>query len=127
MNRRILCTIIVVAGCVCWPHVGLGYDSGGKRDPFVTLIERNKEKAKYKIPSGLEGVTSIQEVLLEGIAMGPMGKNAAIMNGQMVKENDKVGIVQIKKISKKKVELLVGGKDYTVSLQDEKGIKIGKQ
>ena len=75
---------------------------------------------------GLEGITSVQDVLLEGIAIGPSGKNIAILNGQMVKEKDKFGLLQIKKISKKTVELLIDGQVHTLNLQEEKGIKVGE-
>ena len=99
-----------------------GYESKGKRDPFIPLIGQDKGSR----PAGLEGIVNIQDVLLEGIAMGPLGKNIAILNGQMVKENDKFGLLQIKKISKKTVELSIDGKVYTLNLQDEKGIKVGE-
>ena len=122
MNKKIVYIIVVALGCAYWAGAASGYESNGKRDPFIPLISKEKEAR----PSGLEGVTSIEDVTLEGIAIGPLGKNIAILNGQMVKEKDRVGILQVNKISKKTVELLIDGKVHTLSLQDEEGIKVGK-
>jgi hypothetical protein len=122
MNKKIVYIIIVAVGCGYWAGAGLGYESNGKRDPFIPLIGQEKENR----PSSLEEITLIEDVLLEGIAIGPLGKNIAILNGQMVKEKDKFGLIQIKKISRKIVELSIDGKVYTLSLQEEKGIKVGE-
>ncbi len=127
MKRKIVYIIIVMAVFAAvlsslLPGTISGYESKGKRDPFIPLIGQDKGSR----PAGLEGIVNIQDVLLEGIAMGPLGKNIAILNGQMVKENDKFGLLQIKKISKKTVELSIDGKVYTLNLQDEKGIKVGE-
>ena len=96
------------------------YESKGKRDPFVPLIGQERGRA-----TGLENVTSIQDINIEGIATGAGGKNVAILNGQMVKENDKFGILQIKQITRRSIIISIEGKDHTLNLQEE-GNKIGK-
>ena len=99
------------------------YVSKGKRDPFVPLIGQEKAKA----PS-LAEITSAEDIKLEGIAIGAGGKSIAILNGQMVRENDKFGAISVKKISQKTVELSIEGKDYTVELpKPEEENKIGKE
>ena len=45
------------------------------------------------------------------------------MNGELVKENFKVGEVEIKKITKDSVLLAIGGKEYTIKLPEEGGQK----
>ena len=127
MNREIVYNIAVMAlvavALLCvLPGPISGYESKGKRDPFVPLV--GQDKGNYS--AGLEGIVSVNDVLLEGIAIGPSGKNIAILNGQMVKEKDKFGLLQIKKIYKKTVELSIDGKIHILSLKDEEGIKIGK-
>ena len=127
MNRKIVYIIVmmavVAAALSCIPPGPVsGYESKGKRDPFVSLVGQDKVSHS----AGLEGIVSVNDVLLEGIAIGPSGKNIAILNGQMVKEKDKFGLLQIKKISKKTVELSIDGKVHTLSLQEEKGIKVGE-
>lgn len=100
------------------------YESNGKRDPFVPLI--GQEKAKKS--SGLEDITSIEDIKLEGIAMGASGKKAAILNGRMVKDNDVFGALHIKNISQSTVQLSIEGKDYTLKLpKPDEEIKVGKE
>ena len=122
MTKKIVYIVIVAVGCGYWASAGSGYESNGKRDPFIPLIGQEKVNR----PSSLEEIASIEDVLLKGIAIGPSGKNIAILNGQMVKENDKFGLLQIKKISKNTVEISIDGKVHTLSLQEEKGIKVGE-
>ncbi len=114
--------VVAVALLYILPGPVSGYESKGKRDPFVPLVGQDKGSHS----TGLEGIVSVNDVLLEGIAIGPSGKNIAILNGQIVKEKDRFGLLQIKKISKKTVELSIDGKVHTLSLQEEKGIKVGE-
>ena len=127
MNKKIACIVaLIIAVVVVAPYLSsgsaFGYDPGGKRDPFVPLIGQEKKIR----PSGLEEMVALEDLILEGIAISPSGKNIAILNGRMVKEKDKIGVIQIKKISKKIVELSIDGKDYSLSLQKEDGVKVGE-
>ncbi|MFA5255856.1 MAG: hypothetical protein WC419_04065 [Candidatus Omnitrophota bacterium] len=125
MNRKIVYIVMImvaVALLYLLPRPVSGYESKSKRDPFVPLVGQDKGSNS----AGLEGIISINDVILEGIAIGHSGKNVAILNGQMVKEKEKFGLLQIRKISKKTVELSIDGKVYKLSLQDEKGIKVGE-
>jgi hypothetical protein len=92
------------------------YESRGRRDPFVPLIGQERP-AVLK----LEDVTSIDDVKLEGIAVGPQGKKMAVLSGEMVKEGDKFGDLEIKEISKKEISLTIGGKPYKMNLSEEGG------
>lgn len=125
MKRKTVYIIVMVVAfalsCML-PCSVFGYEAKGKRDPFIPLL--GQEKVGRSV--GLEGIVSAQDILLEGIAIGSSGNNIAILNGQMVKENDKVGLIRVRKISKKTVELSVDGKVHTLSLQEEEGIKFDK-
>lgn len=117
----LIITALIVKTCgVYCADAAIGafkYESKGKRDPFVPLIGRERGKS-----AGLESIRSIQDVNLEGIAIGASGKNIAILNGQMVRENDKFGVLKIKKISQKSVQLSIDGDNHTLNLQEpEKG------
>ncbi|MCX5677759.1 MAG: hypothetical protein NTY76_01465 [Candidatus Omnitrophica bacterium] len=96
------------------------YDSHGKRDPFVPLVSIDRPAV-----SRLEDVTSVADVKLEGVASTPRGKIAAILNGEIVKEGDKFGDIEIKKITKKTVTIIMGGKNYNIDLAEEGGTKSG--
>jgi len=128
MNKKIVYIgVLVMAGVVALPYMSSGsvfeYDSRGQRDPFVPLTIQEEQKSR---PSSLEEMVDAEYLILEGIAISPSGRNIAILNGRIVKERDVVGAIQIKKISKKIVELSINGKNYSLSLQKEEGTKVGE-
>lgn len=95
------------------------YDARGKRDPFIPLIGALK---RVKV-SGLENVVSVDDIKLQGIAVGPGGKKTIVINGRMMKEGDRAGVVEILKIDKRSVTLVVGGAEYSVNLSKEGELK----
>jgi len=97
------------------------YDPAGRRDPFVPLVG-----AERPASSGLENISSIEDVKLEGIALSPRGKSRAILNGEMVKENERIGNLEIKKITKNEVIISFGGAVRTLTLSEEGGVTGGK-
>jgi hypothetical protein len=97
------------------------YDGAGRRDPFVPLVG-----AERPVNAGLENITSVDDIKLEGIALSPQGKSRAILNGEMVKENDRIGGLEIKKIKKKGVIIIFGGTEHTLTLSEEGGNPGGK-
>jgi len=117
-----LCLIVGFVITSFSSYAQVKYESRGKRDPFVPLIGVDRPAV-----TRLEDVTSISDIKLEGIAVKEKGKKAAILNGEMLKEGDKVGDVELKKIKNKSVTILVGGKPYDVNLSEEEGgVKSGK-
>lgn len=96
------------------------YDPHGKRDPFVPLIGIDTPAV-----SRLEDITSITDIRLEGIGSMPGGKIAAILNGEIVKKGDKFGDIEIKNITKKRIMIKMGGKDFNIDLAEEGGSKSG--
>lgn len=97
------------------------YESRGKRDPFVPLIGTDKPSVVR-----LEDVTSIEEIILEGIASEAKGRRAAMINGRILKKDDKVGDVEIKKIGERTVTLLISGKRCDIELSEKGGQKGGR-
>jgi len=94
------------------------YEPHGRRDPFVPLIGQDKVVA-----ATLADITSVEDIKLEGIAIGSDGKRTAIINGEIVKEGYKTGEIVIKKIDHKSVTLLINNKEFKVSLPEEGGPK----
>lgn len=109
--------IFIAIATNVWGEQRFQYDARGKRDPLVPLIGKDKPSIVK-----LENITSIEDVRLEGIADGAIGK-IAIMNGELVKERDKFGEVIIKKIAARAVTITIEGKEYTVTLPEEGGRK----
>ena len=95
---------------------GFKYESSGKRDPFVPLVGGSRPTVVK-----LEDVTSADDVKVEGIAIGAQGKKVAILNAEVLKEGDKVGEVELIKVEKKFVTILIGGKSYNLYLPGEEG------
>ena len=97
------------------------YESRGKRDPFVPLVGIDRP-----VVSKLEEVTSIADVKVEGIVSASGGRMAAILNDQIVRQGDRFGDIEIKKITKKAVAIVMGGKNYDIMIIEEGGSKSGR-
>jgi hypothetical protein len=98
---------------------GVAYDPHAKRDPFVPLI--GQERPTSLAP--LAEVASPDDIRLEGIALDATGNRMAFINGDLVKEKFKIGEVEVKKIMKSSVLLMISGQEYTIKLPDEGGKK----
>lgn len=96
----------------------LQYETHGKRDPFAPLVGAEKPTM-----AKLADVTSVEDIRLEGIVSGARGEMAAMMNGEIVKKNDKFGDITVKSITKTAVVLSVGGKEHQLKLPEEGGQK----
>lgn len=94
------------------------YDSKGRRDPFVPLIGPDRVAV-----AGIEDVTSIADVNLEGIAAGARGTKVAIINGEMLREGERIGNLEMKKIRGTSVTLIIGGMEHNLNLSEEGGSK----
>jgi hypothetical protein len=92
------------------------YEAKGKRDPFVPLVGMDRPAV-----ASLEDVSSVDDLKLEGIAIGAQGRKIAILNGEALKEGDKIGEVELKTVAKKSVNVMVGGKPYELVLSGEEG------
>lgn len=117
MVRAILIVLILLAsGAATGRCENYQYESRGKRDPFVPLVGSERPAI-----GRLEDVSSYTDVRLEGIASGTGGKIVAILNGQVVKEGDKYGEVQIQKITGTSVTILFNNRPYEINLSEEEG------
>ena len=111
---------VIVFSALTGSGESVNYESRGTRDPFIPLIGINKP-----VVSRLEEITSIADVKLEGIASKSDGKMMAILNGQLVKDGDRFGDIEIRKITKDTVTIFMGGNNYNKSLAEEGGKKSG--
>jgi hypothetical protein len=121
MNKRAsfaayLSLFIVIGACDAVYGALSIYESKGKRDPFVPLV--GFERGTY---ADLSEVSSPDDLVLEGIAKGAGGKRVAIINGQMLKENSKIGNLEIIKVSDRSVTVLIAGTQHKLELSEEGG------
>jgi hypothetical protein len=92
------------------------YFSRGKRDPFIPLVT-----SEIRSSLGLNTVESIEDIELEGIIFDPTGSSLAVLNGEIVKEGDKMENVEIVKIYANGVTVKLYEKIHTISLIEEGG------
>jgi hypothetical protein len=116
MRLLLIAFALLISLAQCALCDGFKYESRGKRDPFVPLVGGSRP-----VVVKLEDITSAEDVKVEGIAVGAQGKKVAILNAEVLKEGDKVGEVELKKIEKKSVIILIGGKSYNLYLPGEEG------
>ena len=96
------------------------YDPHAKRDPMVPLVGKDKPMVLK-----LESITSVEDVRLEGIAAGPKGR-VAVLNGELVRVNDRFGEITIKDIARRAITIVIEGKEHIINLPEEGGFKGGK-
>lgn len=109
MKRNIAILIILISAmsAFCYAEDFI-YSDNDRRDPFVPLLTKDG-----KLNIGYGGVTSIDEVILEGILYDPKGGSIAIMNDRMLREHDRIGKIEVRKIEKNRVILWFNDKEYT--------------
>ena len=71
-----------------------GYDAHGQRDPFVPLVTSTMKASS----SGLLGIESIENLIIEGIVYDPKHGSVVIVNGAILKEGEMMGNVKVLQI-----------------------------
>ena len=87
------------------------YDDHGKRDPFVPLVSSSGMVVTY------DEDLSVNDLVLEGIVSDPSGNNAAIVNGKVVKVQDRLGPYVVDAIAADHVEFLKGNDKFILQLK----------
>lgn len=88
------------------------YDDHGKRDPFWRLISPSGSVINY------DDDILMTDMVLEGVISDPRG-NAAIINGRIVKPQDKIGLFTVSGIGKDAVTLIKGQESFTLKLKKD--------
>ena len=87
----------------------IAYDSGNRRDPFLTLTAEDSSPA----------LTSSSGLRLEGIIYDPGSKSMAILSGKTYQAGDVVGEATIVTILKDHVVISVNGDEKTLWIRTE--------
>ena len=66
-----------------------------------------------------EDVVSVNDVSLEGLAVGRLGRKVAIINGVMLKTGDRIGNIKLKSIADKSVTVVIDGGEYELYMPEE--------
>lgn len=87
------------------------YEDNGKRDPFWPLVSKAGTIINY------DSDYVISDLILEGIVAGVGGSSIAIINGKIVKENDKIGQFIVSQISANNVVLKQEDQKFELKLK----------
>lgn len=90
------------------------YDSEGRRDPFFVLVDPTGKI----IDSEAKG--SLSEIYLEGVIYDPgQGNSAAIVNGEMFKLHDFIGLYELTDIKTDSIVLTKDDQIFEIKLDKE--------
>jgi len=100
----------------CEASLEAGYDSAGRRDPFVPLIGVSPRDTARR---GVWSVLSVDDVLLQGIVINPDGSRSAVINGEVIKEGEIIDQVLIKSVGENDVIIEINGRMHELKLYEE--------
>lgn len=89
------------------------YNDKGKRDPFWTLLGGRGVIINY------DKDILVSDMVVEGVMAEPTGESVAIINGNIVKLGDKIGLFVVKEIKPTAVILEKGQEIFTLKLKKE--------
>ncbi len=90
---------------------GFVYNDHGKRDPFWKLVSPSGTILHY------DSDLSMSDLTLEGIIFDPSGKSLAVINGMILKENDRVAVFLVETIEKNRVVLSKDQEKFVLELK----------
>ncbi|MFC1667735.1 hypothetical protein ACFL0P_07775 [Candidatus Omnitrophota bacterium] len=106
--------IIGLASGLVFAEEDFRYDAGETRDPFVPLVS---EGGVYV--SDANGISGIKDIRLEGIVWDDATGSAAIINGEIVREEQMVGALKVLRIEIDSVVFDVDGEYVRVELNND--------
>ena len=89
------------------------YNDNGKRDPFWSLLGHRGTIVNY------DKDILATDMILEGVMVEPTGESIAIINGNIIKLGEKVGLFVVKEIQVNAVILEKGQEIFTLKLKKE--------
>ena len=89
------------------------YNAHDKRDPFWPLINAQGLIISY------EKDLLITDLILEGIMLGEGGTSIAVINGEILRVGETMGVFEVKAIRSNMVILQKGQERYTLKLKKE--------
>ena len=113
----ISCSLLILTNSAIYATSSFTYDSGSRRDPMVPLVDKN---GVYIITSPQQQ-TSINDVYLQGITYDVSGGSIAVINGELVKEGEQIGTLNVKKIGPDFVVIIIEDKEYVLNIFKEAG------
>ena len=114
MNKPLaILTVLLIAGSAMAEEDFI-YNAKGKRDPFVPLVSKDGAYA-----SDAYGISGIQDIRLEGIVWDEAQGSIAIINGEIVKEGQKIGAIEVLRVERDAVVFNIDGKATRLELAND--------
>lgn len=104
---------LFVIPCVWAESTPFVYDDHGKRDPLWSLVNASGNIISY------ETDLISTDLNLEGIMVGADGRSLAIINGKVLKENERIGQFSVLSISKDSVIISKEDQKFELKLKKE--------
>lgn len=103
---------VALGGMPAWAE----YRSKGKRDPLIPLLNSEGQRIH---PPGLdeETATGLSGLILQGIVFDSKAESYAIINGEIVREEDDIEGMRVVKIAPGAVTILAEGRTHELTLQ----------
>jgi hypothetical protein len=115
LNRTLFVAALIVAAMAALSaetRAGGKYESRGRRDPFVPLVGVSDKGGR----GGIKGIHTIDDVKLQGIVRGADGVKRAIINGEIMKEGDKIERLSVIFIEDNGVKVKIEETEYELKL-----------
>jgi Tfp pilus assembly protein PilP len=100
---------------LCFAQERFVYDAHGRRNPFIPLVTADGRLLKLEPQEDQKS----QQVKLEGIIYDKNGASYAVIDAEIVREQDRVGNYTVLKIEDGRVILIKDGQPLTVDLEKE--------
>ncbi|MGD2279418.1 MAG: hypothetical protein PVH45_04930 [Candidatus Omnitrophota bacterium] len=113
--KYFLCLLVFVfLASACAVGFAFQYEPLGRRDPFVPLVGVTKSTSV----SGARGILTIEDVSLQGIVMGADGKKGVIINGEIIREGERVDRLFIESIGNNIVTIKIEDDTFKIKLYE---------
>ncbi|MFA5060377.1 MAG: hypothetical protein WC676_07105 [Candidatus Omnitrophota bacterium] len=113
MNILAFMAVFFVSVLVWAQDADFTYSDQGKRDPLWRLVTPSGSIINY------DSDVLVSDMILEGIIFDPSGKSLAIINGNVVEQNRRIGPFVVSKIEAKRVTLTKGQENFVLELKKE--------
>jgi hypothetical protein len=113
----LVCGCILGAGGIAPAAQDVGYDSGGRPNPFVPWV--TADGRLQMLTSEPKKQEAHQGLSVEGIIYDKRGLSYAVINDEIVKIGDTIDGYQVLRIEESKVIVIRDGQQQEIELQEE--------
>ena len=108
----------VLALCAGSPAAWAGYESKGKRNPFVPLLLPDGQRITPPPDEEGAGPPGLSSMVLQGVVYDPSGESTAIISGQLLRENEEWEGIRILKIEPNTVTIWKDGETHQLNVRE---------